>query len=70
VGCCLTGCLRMIVFTLWRALLAALIAMLFALVDRYVERRGWGETVAGRAYKAYRRRGKKPGTSGGQSSTG
>lgn len=69
MGCCLTGCLRMIVFTLWRALLAAAIAMLFARVDQYVERRGWGETVAGRAYRAYRRRGKKP-PAGGQPSGG
>lgn len=65
MGCCLTGCLRMIMFTLWRALLAAAIAMLFARVDQYVERRGWGETVAGRAYKMYRQRGKKPGPPAG-----
>ncbi|HEX9436951.1 MAG TPA: hypothetical protein VGA16_07315 [Candidatus Limnocylindria bacterium] len=60
MGCCLGGCLRMIFFTLWRALLAAAIATLFARVDAYVERRGWGETVGGRAYKVYRQRGKKP----------
>lgn len=61
MGCCLTGCLRMIMFTLWRALLAAAIAMLFARVDQYVERKGWSDTVAGRAYRTYRQRTKKPG---------
>lgn len=46
-------------FWLWRALLAAAIAMLFARVDAYVERRGLGDTLAGRAWGAYRSRGKK-----------
>ncbi len=50
----------MIAFTLWRALLAAAIAMLFARVDAYVERRGWTDTVGGRAYRMYRERGKQP----------
>ncbi len=58
MGCCLGGCFRLIFFTLWRALLAALIALLFVRVDAYVERRGWHETAAGRAYRAYRSRGK------------
>jgi hypothetical protein len=58
MGCCLGGCLRMIFFTLWRVLLAALVAMLFARVDAYVEKRGWTDTMAGRAYRAYRDRGK------------
>ena len=48
MGCCLGGCLRLIFFWLWRALLAAAIAMLFARVDAYVERRGLGESLAGR----------------------
>jgi hypothetical protein len=61
MGCCLVGCLRMLFFTLWRVLLAALIALLFARVDAYVEKRGWGDTVAGRAYRIYRSRGKRPG---------
>lgn len=60
MGCCLTGCLRMIFFTLWRALLATLIALLFASVDAYIERKGWSETIGGRAYRMYRERGKKP----------
>jgi hypothetical protein len=59
VGCCLGGCLRLLLFWLWRALLAALIAMILARVDAYVERRGWGETTAGRAYRFYRERGRK-----------
>lgn len=46
-------------FWLWRALLAAAIAMLFARVDAYLERRGLGDTLAGRAWGAYRSRGKK-----------
>lgn len=57
MGCCLGGCVRLVFSTLWRALLAALIALLFARVDAYVERRGWHETAAGRAYRAYRSRG-------------
>lgn len=65
MGCCLGGCLRLISFTLWRALLAALIAMVLARVDTYVERRGWTHTVAGRVYGAYRSRGKgKRGSTG------
>jgi len=56
MGCCLGGCFRLIFFALWRALLAALIAMLFARVDSYVERRGWTDTTAGRAWRMYRSR--------------
>lgn len=59
MGCCLGGCLRLISGVLWRAILTALIAALFAQVDAYVERRGWHETPAGRAYRAYRSRGKE-----------
>ncbi len=61
MGCCLFGCLRLIFWTLWRALLAALIALLFARVDWYIEKRGWGESMAGRAWRSYRTRGKKEG---------
>ena len=39
-------------------MLAALIAMVFARIDDYVERHHGGSTV-GRAYRAYRTRGKK-----------
>jgi hypothetical protein len=56
VGCCLTGCLRLVFFTLWRAIAAALIALVLARVDSYVEQRH-GENIAGRAWRTYRRRG-------------
>jgi hypothetical protein len=46
-------------FWLWRALLAAAIAILFARVDAYIEQRGLGDSLAGRAWGAYRARGKK-----------
>ena len=58
MGCCLVGCLRLIFFQLWRLLAAALLAMLLARVDDYVERRH-GDNRAGRAWRAYRSRGKK-----------
>ncbi|MBI2773366.1 MAG: hypothetical protein HYX56_02595 [Chloroflexi bacterium] len=54
MGCCLGGCFRLIFYALWRAILAAAIAMLFARVDAYVERRGLDDTMAGRAWRAYR----------------
>ncbi len=57
VGCCLAGCLRLIVFQLWKLALAALFAMLLARIDDYVERRH-GASTAGRAWRASRRRGK------------
>ena len=59
MGCCLGGCLRLIMFWLWRALLAAAIAVLFARVDAYIERRGLGASLAGRAWGTYRARGGK-----------
>jgi hypothetical protein len=58
VGCCLGGCLRLILFQLWRLILAAIVAMLFARIDDYVERR-YPDSSAGKAWRAYRRRGKK-----------
>ena len=58
MGCCLVGCLRLIFFQIWRLLLAAILAMLLARVDDYVER-NHGDRAIGRAYRAYRRRGKK-----------
>ena len=57
MGCCLAGCLRLILFQVWKLLLAALLAMLLARVDDYVERR-YGATRGGRAWRTYRRRGK------------
>lgn len=51
--------MRLVFYALWRALLAALIALIFARVDAYVEKRGWQETTAGRLYRTYRERGKR-----------
>ena len=58
MGCCLVGCVRFLFFQLWKLLLAALVAMILARIDDYVERRHGGSTV-GKAYRAYRSRGKK-----------
>jgi hypothetical protein len=58
VGCCLVGCLRLIFFALWRAILAALIALVLARIDAYVEGHH-GESLAGRAWRSYRDRGAK-----------
>lgn len=54
MGCCLVGCLRLVFFTLWRAIFAALLALLLARIDSYVER-NHGESIAGRAWRTYRR---------------
>lgn len=58
MGCCLTGCLRLLFFQLWKVLAAAILAMILARVDDYVERNHGGST-AGRAWRTYRGRGKK-----------
>ena len=58
MGCCLLGCLRLVFFQIWKLLLAGLLAVLFARVDDYVERRH-GETAPGKAWRTYRSRGKK-----------
>jgi hypothetical protein len=50
--------MRFLFFQLWKLLLAAMIAMIVARVDDYVERRHGGST-AGKAWRAYRTRGKK-----------
>ncbi|HET9808831.1 MAG TPA: hypothetical protein VFQ66_03990 [Candidatus Limnocylindria bacterium] len=52
------GCLRLIFFQLWKVILAAIIALVFARVDSYVERR-YPDSTAGKAWKTYRGRGKK-----------
>ena len=57
MGCCLVGCVRFLFFQLWRLIAAALLALLLARIDTYVEQRH-GEHVAGRAWRAYRGRGK------------
>ncbi|HYY54276.1 MAG TPA: hypothetical protein VFA01_02750 [Candidatus Dormibacteraeota bacterium] len=60
---CLVGLFRFLVLLLWRAVIAAILAILFARVDAYVERR-YGSHPAGRAYRAWRgdriRRGTPP----------
>ena len=58
MGCCLMGCLRLVFFQLWKVLLAAVIALLFARIDAYVDRR-YPDSSAGKAWRAYRSRGKK-----------
>ena len=58
MGCCLGGCVRLLAFTLWRAIAAALLAVLLTRVDTFVEDRH-GDSVTGRALRAYRSRGKK-----------
>jgi len=58
VGCCLVGCLRLFFFQIWKLALAAILAVVFTRVDDYVENRHGG-TTAGKAWRAYRARGKK-----------
>lgn len=52
------GCFRLVFFQLWKVLLAALIALVFARVDSHVETR-YPDSAAGKAWRAYRGRGKK-----------
>jgi hypothetical protein len=52
------GCVRLLFFQLWKVLLAAIIAMVFARVDDYIGGRH-GASTAGKAWRAYRGRGKK-----------
>lgn len=52
------GCFRLLFFQLWKVLLAAVIAMVLARVDDQVEGRH-GASLAGKAWRAYRGRGKK-----------
>jgi protein-S-isoprenylcysteine O-methyltransferase Ste14 len=54
----LGGCVRLLVFTLWRAIAAALIALVLTRVDTFVEDRH-RDSVTGKAWRAYRSRGKK-----------
>jgi protein-S-isoprenylcysteine O-methyltransferase Ste14 len=55
----LGGCVRLLAFTLWRAIAAALLAVLLTRVDTFVEERH-GDSVTGKAWRAYRSRsGKK-----------
>jgi len=52
------GCLRLLFFQLWKVLLAALIALVFTRVDSDGEAR-YPDSAAGKAWRAYRSRGKK-----------
>lgn len=47
----------MLAFTLWRAIAAALLAVLLARVDTFVEERH-SDSLTGKAWRAYRTRGK------------
>ncbi len=49
------GCFRFIFGALWRALLAALIALAFARIDTYIERSGRRDRLVGRAWRGYRK---------------
>ncbi len=64
---CLAGCVRLLAWALWRAILAALVAMLFARADAFVERR-FGAHRAGRAYRVWRRSNVRRGTPPGAGS--
>lgn len=59
MGCCLGGCFRLIAFALWRAIFAALVALLLTRIDSYVESSGKSGTAAGRAWRLYRSRSAK-----------
>ena len=60
MGCCLAGCVRLIAFTLWRAIFAALLAIFLSQIDKYLDRSGKGDSLAGKAWRMYRSRsGKK-----------
>ena len=52
------GCVRLLVFTLWRAIAAAILAVLLTRVDAFVEDRH-SDSLTGKAWRAYRTRGKK-----------
>ena len=58
MGCCLGGCVRLLVFALWRAIAAALIAVVLTRVDTFVENRH-SDSLTGKAWRAYRSRGGK-----------
>ena len=55
MGCCLGGCLRLVLFAFWRALFAGLLAIVLARIDDYVAR-GRGETPIGKAWRLFGRR--------------
>ena len=57
MGCAL-GCLRLLFLALWRAIAAALLAVLLARIDAYIDEHH-GESLPGRVWRAYRRRGRR-----------
>lgn len=60
MGCCLAGCVRLVAFTLWRAIFAALLAIFLTQIDNYLDRSGKADSLAGKAWRMYRSRsGKK-----------
>ena len=59
MGCCLGGCVRLLFFTFWRLLLAALTAVALARIDDYIEGSEHRDAVTGRVWRAYRTRGRK-----------
>lgn len=60
MGCCLGGCVRLIAFTFWKAIFAALLAIFLSRVDNYVDTSGKKDSLAGKAWRTYRSRsGKK-----------
>lgn len=60
MGCCVAGCFRMLAFALWRAVFAAVLAVVLARIDSYVASSGKTDSMAGRAWRLYRSRsGKK-----------
>ena len=60
MGCCLAGCFRLVAFTLWRAIFAALLAIFITQIDNYLDRSGKTHSLAGKAWRTYRSRsGKK-----------
>ena len=56
MGCCLGGCVRLIAFTLWRAVFAALLAIFLSQIDSYLDRSGKADSLPGKAWRAYRSR--------------
>ena len=55
---CLGGCARLLLFALWRALFAGLLAIVLTRIDDYLAR-GRGETPIGKAWRLYRRRARR-----------
>lgn len=56
MGCCLAGLVKVAVFTLWKAIFAAVLAILLSQMDSYVDRSGKRDSLAGKAWRAYRER--------------